>query len=125
FNQTASLVDRLTIIQGQFQINGTSNPDNLQGNGITSVARNSAGKFTITLSDTWNKLLSLDTVLAGPSSGTVAGCDNVALDVVPSAGFTTVVIRTELNNAAADPTDNSTLLFALKLRNSSLKGKGE
>ena len=125
FNQTASLVDRLTIIQGQFVINGTSDPTSVQGNGITSVVRNSAGKFTVTLSEAWNKLLCVDAVLAGPSAGTTAGCDNVAIDTVPSAGFTSVVLRTELNNAAADPTSGSTVLFLLHLRNSTLKGKGE
>lgn len=131
FDQTLdSLVKKLTLVQGSVVIGATGAVGTTTGNGVSSIARVSAGKYTITLSDTYYRFVGLEysfyeggagsplvytlSVFSDPQSATVG---------VP-AGLLTIQCR-DAAGAAVDPASGAVLYFSILLRNSSVKGKGE
>ncbi len=125
-----SLVDRLTLIQGQFKIEAaTTYVSGLQGNGVSSVARVSDGLYDITLQDSYNKLLDFHAVPVAASAGTASNVAAFALDSEPSLADSSPVIRIQAlagaDGAKVVPTTGTVIKFSILLRNSATKGKGE
>jgi hypothetical protein len=97
----------------RFTINGTSNPDGIvdRGNLITStIVRNSAGVFTMTLTDTYADI-------EGHVNVRLVGFDGKVTAVSAGAAANTVQVTTNAanGNTAADPTDNAVVSVFLEL----------
>jgi hypothetical protein len=118
-----SLEKKVVNLFGQVAIGATGAPTISAANskGITSIARNSAGKYTITLQDSYNRFLGLAVTLK-LSSGAPATSSSV-VPVVRSedvGGAKTVVVEFVDNaGAAIELTNGVTLLLHVKLSNSS------
>jgi hypothetical protein len=98
-----------------FQINGTSNPDNLVGDLLLSVVRSAAGKFTCTLAPN-NKPFSCFYGHAEVSS-TADGVDLVGkLDWSSVATNGTFVVRTLTGTVQTDPADNTFVGGSLRVK---------
>lgn len=83
--------------------------------GIASVSRTSAGKFVITMSDTYNYLIGIKgcfVAAGGPSAPDV----NVSAESVASAK--TVTILTQSGGVSTDPASGEVLLLEIELKNS-------
>ncbi len=95
------------------------------GKGTTSITRNSAGKYTILLQDTYNDLLWADVKVlsaTGSDPATIAVAGRVFSQAVATAAAPTVIIQGYAydDGAAADFGVGAKLLVKLTLKNSSV-----
>lgn len=93
----------VVLIPFKAVINGTSNPDGLEGSNIESVVRSEAGEFLFTLSKRPAKCFAGFAAV----SNTADDVDMYAIvdwSTVESAG--TFVVRTMTGSTQTDPTDN-------------------
>jgi len=93
--------------------------------GIKSIVRNSAGKYTITLSDSYQKVLwaSAQIMDSTNSDPTTVGCVAKLVSENVSNATPTVVIQfydMATPFTAADPRNGATVLVKLELRNSTV-----
>lgn len=97
----------LAIIAGTFQQNGVSAPDVLIGGGWT-VARTDVGKYTVTFSDTFKRLVSFVATIGetGANQDFTAHYEEVARTGTCSS----VIVHTRLGANDAD-TDNQQVSF--------------
>lgn len=127
----ASLVDRLTMIQGTVAIGGTGAVGTVTGNGIASIARDSQGIYTITLDDAYNRLVDFSAVVVAASAGTASNVGAVAIDRDPQSSSLGVPAKKlgiqtlDFAGAKVDPQSGCVIIFSMLLRNSAIKGKGE
>lgn len=121
-----SLEIDVVTIYGSYAVGATGacTLDTQNSKGVASVVRNSAGKYTITLSEPVQKFLWGDAQLLDDTNS-----DPTTVGVLPrlfSAGVTaatpTFVIQffNYTDGSAADPADGATVYFKLELRNSSV-----
>ena len=82
FLTLASLVDRLSLVQGQFSIGSSGAVSAVQGNGVVSVTHAGTGVYWVILRDSYNKFMALGatqeetsdtpaTIASGLTSGVV------------------------------------------------------
>lgn len=57
FQMLASLVERLTYLQGQFTVGASGAVSAVKGSGIDNVVRTGTGTYEVKLSDSYNRLL--------------------------------------------------------------------
>jgi hypothetical protein len=87
--------------------------------GIASVVRNSAGKYTITLQDPYNSLLNVHAIFNSGASAPAAPIVNIVSQAVSTAAAPTVVIQCrDLSGVAADPASGETLIVNICVKNS-------
>lgn len=83
--------------------------------GVTSITRNSAGRYTIVLQDTYPALMHAQVIVMNATASAAPIVQLVSEDVV---GAATVVIQClDAAGAAADPDNGATLLMSMSLRN--------
>lgn len=93
----------VTLIPFGFQVNGTSNPDNLKGDSLQTATRNEAGEWLLTFRD-----LPADVFYADAQISSTA--DDV--DIYAKCDWSTtatdgkLVIRAMTGAVETDPTDN-------------------
>lgn len=103
------------LIGGTFQINAGADPDVLCGNGW-SVARTAAGKYTVTLDETFHRCVSVTTDIGETGDDKDNNCHHEEIDLTTT--FSSFVVRTQL--AAADTeTDNQQVSFICLVANNS------
>lgn len=94
------------------------------GKGVASVVRDSAGKYTITLSDRYNSLLDAHAIVLDSANN-----DPVTIGIQPrlfseavNNATPTVAFQfyNHTNGAAADPASGAVVYVSIKLRNSSV-----
>lgn len=96
-----------------------------QNKGILSITRNSAGKYTIVLNSSFNRLLMLDSMVLLASGLPAAPVCNVVADNSAAAAKSIVIQYSAATNSstttlvATDPADGETLLISMKLKNAS------
>lgn len=95
------------VIGGTFQINSGAAPDVLCGNGWT-VARTAAGKYTVTLSETFQRCVALTTDIGETGDDKDNQCHHEEIDLTTT--FSSFVVRTMLG-AADTETDNQQVSF--------------
>lgn len=95
------------IVAGTFQINSGAAPDVLCGNGWT-VARTAAGKYTVTLSETFQRCIALTTDIGETGDDKDNNCHHEEIDLTTT--FSSFVVRTQLG-AADTETDNQQVSF--------------
>lgn len=103
------------VIGGTFQINSGANPDVLVGNGWT-VVRTDAGKYTVTLSETFQRCIALV-----PGVGeTGADKDNAVIfeEIDLTTTFSSFIVHTRLG-ANDTETDNQQVSFICLVANNS------
>jgi hypothetical protein len=92
---------------------------NANARGISTVVRNSAGDYTITLQDKYIKLLEFGFSIIS-STGTDAALEaTITTDGVASSPPIVRVVFRVAAGTATDPSNGSTLLLKFMLRNSS------
>ncbi len=84
--------------------------------GIASVSRSSAGKFVVTMSDTYNYLIGVKGSFVA-SGG--AAAPNVCVDSESVASAKTVTILTQAGGVNTDPASGEVLVLEIELKNSS------
>lgn len=103
----------------KISIGASGAPTLTWGSGIKSVVRNSAGKYTITLQDSYAALIALEPEFI--VSGAAPAAPIVAVDSDNSASATpTIVIVCYNATTATDPASGEKLLLKICLRDSSI-----
>lgn len=116
------------FIYGNFAVGATGAPTlGATGNkGITSVVRNSAGQYTVTLDDSYNAVLwaAAQVVDATNSDPTTVGVMSRVHDTsITTAGAGTVTfqfVSTATPGTVEDPRNGATVLFNVVVRRSSV-----
>lgn len=67
FQMLASLVERLTLLQGQFSVGSSGAVSAVQGSGLDNIVRLDVGTYEVKLSDSYNKLLDFHVEAAEPA----------------------------------------------------------
>ena len=98
-------------------VGATGAPTLSRGKGISSIARNSAGVYTITLQDTYPTLLNVTCTTLLASGVPASGLCNIVTDSVASAG--TIKVQFSNNSAATEVDSGAVLHFTITLSNSS------
>jgi hypothetical protein len=119
-------IDVITIY-GNFAVGSTGacTLDTTNSKGVTSVVRDSAGKYTITLTEATQKFLWGDAQLLHSTNSdpvTVGVLPRLYAQTVTTAATPTFVIQffNYTNGAAADPASGAVVYFKLELRNSTV-----
>ncbi len=118
-----SLEKAIVTILGQVAIGATGAPTMSAANskGITSVVRASAGRYTITLADRYQRLVGFDytIILAAGAPGSTS-CPELVVraDNSGAAAQTLVIEFLDGSGAAIELTSGVTLLLDIKLKNS-------
>lgn len=89
--------------------------------GITSIVRNSAGNYTITLDHAYNRLLDVTCQSISGASPQAAPLVTIQSEAVATASAPTVrlAMRAADNTTATDPASGEVLLIRIAVRNSS------
>lgn len=85
--------------------------------GIKSIVRNSAGDYTITLQDSYYKLLGVDVVVQNATGIAVSPVMGIKANNVTSVPGTIEVVFS-VGGVATDPASGDTLWFQIQLSNS-------
>lgn len=87
--------------------------------GVTSITRNSAGRYTIVFQDTYVGLLGLTaTIVESAATPTVLAVATVSETVATAATKNVVIQCADAAGAAVDPASGSTMLLQFQLSNS-------
>lgn len=114
----------LVDVMLKVSIGAAGAPTIVNGKGVTSITRNSAGKYTILLKDNFNILLGADVAQIVPAPGATASSWSITSETVSSTK--TVVLQmagpTAAGNTAlvaTDPASGDVLMIRLTMRNAS------
>ncbi len=116
FEKVQALEKEIKNLYLEVAIGATGAPTLSRGTGAASIARDSAGKYTITLQDKYMRLMWADVVQLETDMEDLTWqllSETVATDK-------TVVIQAHAAAVATDPTSGSKLLIKLELKNSSV-----
>lgn len=97
---------------------GAPTLDAVNSKGIKSIVRNSAGKYTITLSDNYFRYLGFDPAML-VASGLPAAPVIAVVSQAVSAATPTIVIQCSVGGVATDPASGEELEAVIFLKNSS------
>jgi hypothetical protein len=90
--------------------------------GITSITRNSAGRYTIVLAETWNKFLGMHVTIQLAAGIPASPVFHVVSETVATAATKNIVIEFDsaAGGAATDPDSGTVLYLQITLKNSSV-----
>lgn len=116
FNRLQALEKEIKHLHVKVSIGASGAPTLSRKLGVTSIARNSAGLYTLTLDDKYNDLISLD-IQQLVASAEDLKFQLVAQDVssAKTIQFRCIAIATE-----TDPSSGSVLYINIALKNSSI-----
>lgn len=117
FNRFQALEKEVKSIFADVAIGATGAPTLSRGLGIASIVRDSAGTYTITLEDRYNRLLgaSVTQIVTGGAEDLSFQLDSEDVD-----GTKEIVLVCHTAGTETDPSDGSRLLIELLLKNSSV-----
>lgn len=103
-------------------IGASGAPTLSRGQGIASIARQSAGQYLITLQDKYNSLLQCNVQQKAASAGTAPAAPLSLVDSETVSSTKTVVVKMRAidNSTATDPADGQVLYINLVMSNSSV-----
>lgn len=115
FNKAQNLEKEVKSLFAEVAIGATGAPTITKALGIASVARDSAGAYTITLDDKYTRLMHVSVIQVDADE------EDLTFQVTASAVNTdkTVEIVCKAAAVATDPSNGSSLLIKLDLKNSS------
>lgn len=99
-------------------IGASGAPTIVQGKGITSITRNSAGNYSILLPDTYNMMLDMNAIFLSGASAPAAPGVNIVSETVASTKIVRIQCR-DVAAAAADPASGEVLMLRIAVRNAS------
>jgi hypothetical protein len=123
FEQFAySLVKGKVFLYGKVTIGAAGAPTLVSANskGISSIVRNSAGKYTITLQDKYNRLLHIKPVIVLGAGTPAAPFNFVVSESVASAKTIVIQFLAVDGTTATDPASGEEVRFEIQLKNSSV-----
>ena len=98
----------------------SSNPTN-QNRGIASIVRNSAGNYTITMSDPYVRLMSLSNTMIATGGISAAPTVVVEQDNLSTLAAPTLIVQfSSPAGSAADPANGEIVLLNIVVKNSSV-----
>lgn len=123
FNRYQALTKEVKALFAQVAIGASGAPtlSAAKSLGVASIVRNSAGNYTITLSDKYMDLLqvSISRELAAGSPAALGGF--VVRSQAVASAKTIVVEFVDATGAAADPANGTTLRLKIDVKNSSVQ----
>lgn len=108
----------LSDIMLKVSIGASGAPTIVNGKGVTSIVRNSAGNYSITLKDMHNVLMSTQTSFNSGASAPAAPLVNVQSETVNSTKIVRIQCR-DIAAAAADPASGEIMMIHLTVRDAS------
>jgi len=118
FNRKQALEKEVKEIYARITIAATGAPTLVAADskGVASIVRDSAGLYTLTLSDSYNKLLHASVDVRTPTA------ENIKVNLVTEsvASAKTVQFRCVAIGVAADPASGDMLYISLQLKNSTV-----
>lgn len=113
-----SLEKAKACLFGQVAIGGTGAPtiSLSKSLGIASISRASAGLYTVTLNDSWVRLMNFQAQFIDSGSQTVA-TTYVVSNTIASGGKVIVIQCVDFAGAAVDPRSGATMLLEINLSN--------
>lgn len=99
---------------------GAPTLDAANSKGIASMVRNSAGNYTITLQDTYNRLLGAHIVLIVGSGTPAAPLSFIVSEAVATTKAIVVQFTAVDGTTATDPASGEQVRISLQLKNSSV-----
>lgn len=125
YNNVGTLENRVVHLYAKVTVGATGAPTLTSGNGIASIARNSAGNYTITFDDTYNEFLFAHFLVenaADQAPDTVGFVPKLDSHDVDASGGGTVTFAWQAADDGADvELANGTVFYAkFELRNSTL-----
>ena len=115
FNRKQALEKEIKEIYAEIAIGASGAPTLTKGLGVESITRNGAGDYTLTLEDSWVRLMSMHATHEAASAEDIT-FQISAKDVTTAK---TVDFFTKTGATETDPSDGSTLFIRLELKNSS------
>lgn len=113
----------VTEIYAKVNIGASGAPTIASGNakGVLSIVRNSAGNYTLTLQQPYNRLLDCSSQSISGSSAQAAPMCTIVSEAVATAATPTVRLQYRAidNSTATDPASGEVLLIRIAVRNSS------
>jgi len=91
---------------------------NFGGSFISGIVRNSAGDYTITLRDTWARLLQFDVTFLVSASAPAAPNFRVKTNNITTGSLTVVFANSA--GTATDPANGEVIFMAITVKNSSV-----
>lgn len=115
YNRAQNLEKEVKTLFADVAIGATGAPTLTKGLGITSIARNGAGDYTLTLDDKYTRLMHVNVQHLAASAEDLTA-QLTAEDV---SGDKTISFSTKAAAVETDPSDGSRLLIRIDLKNSS------
>lgn len=116
FNRFQALEKEVKSLYAEISIGASGAPTLVAGLGIASVVRDSAGVYTITLQDKYNRLMHAHVQVLSAAAQDL----DVQLQSEDVEGTKEVVIRCQAVAVETDPSSGSVLFVRLDLKNSSV-----
>ena len=116
FNRVQALEKEIKHLYADVAIGATGAPTLTTGLGVTSITRDSAGVYIVTLDDTYNKLIHFNAMMLE------ATAEDITFQVETEAVATSKTVQFQCKAAAVetDPSNGSRLLLHFTVRNSSV-----
>lgn len=116
FNRSQNLEKEVKGLFADVAIGASGAPTINKALGITSIARDAAGTYTIILDDKYTRLMSVSL------SVVAAAAEDITLQVLDDSVSSTksIQIATLAAGTETDPSDGSKLLIKIELKNSSV-----
>lgn len=116
FKKAQNLEQEVKGLFADVAIAAAGAPTLTRGTGIASISRNSAGDYSITLSDTYNRLMHCNVMQL------VATAQDANWQIVSETVASTKIIRVRCLTAgvATDPSSGSRLFVKIDVKNSSV-----
>jgi hypothetical protein len=114
-----SLEKEVVDLYANVSVGETGAPTLVRGKGIASVVRDSAGLYTITLSDKYNALLGATVTCIVPSGVQAAPNPQVVSEAVATDKTVVIQFNDLSTPSATDPASGESFLVHLALSNSS------
>ncbi len=116
FEKVQALEKEIKHLYAEVSIGASGAPTIVRATGIASIARNSAGLYTLTLQDKYMRLMWAGVTIQSPTA------EDLTAHLVAETVATnkTVQLRTLTAATATDPASGDKLLIKLELKNSSV-----
>jgi hypothetical protein len=114
FNRFQALEKEVKSLYAEVSIAGSGAPTIVKALGVTSVVRNSAGNYTVTLNDQYVRLMHVSVIQLGASQDLTF---QLASQAVNSSSKDFVVLC-KAANVATDPTNGTSLYIKIDCKNS-------
>ena len=115
FNDMQALEKEVKKLYAEIAIGASGAPTLTAGLGISSVSRNAAGDYTLTLADNYDKLLGFNGIIEDTSAEDITF--QIDTEAVASG---TIDFYTKTADTATDPSDGSSLWVEVTVRNTSV-----